>query len=315
VKVVAFVDQMRGRGYRVETICRVLGDFGIQIAARTYRAFKARGPSKREIEDTKIMGLMIRLRQDLDEQGRKPRERFYGRRKMTHLLARHGMVVSEARVGRLMRLGHMSGLRRGKIPKTTIKGRRPPGGDLLDRQFAANAPNRKWVSDITYVKAETQGWCYTIFITDLHGQKIVGWQVADNLSDQIVKDTLVIALFNREREGHRVRQGECVHHSDHGVQYTSVAFGEQLANAGITPSFGTVGDALDNATAESINSLYKAECVGPDGPFATIDDIIAATASWVDWYNNKRLHSTLGYATPDEIEAAYYDETMPPENR
>lgn len=313
--MVCFIDQMRDRGYRVETICRVLRDYGIQIAARTYRAFKRRGPSNRELEDTKIMALMVHLRQDLDEHGRKPRERFYGRRKMTHLLRRHGVVASETTVGRLMRLGHMKGLRRGKVPRTTIKGRRPPAGDLLKRRFAANAPNRKWVSDITYVKAETQGWCYTNFITDLYGQKIVGFHVADNLSDQIVKDTVAITLFNREQEGHRVRDGELIHHSDHGSNYTSLAVGEQLANAGIAASFGSVGDALDNATAESVNSLYKAECVGPDGPFATIDDIIAATADWVHWYNTQRLHSTIGHATPEEIEAVYYDETMPPENR
>ena len=307
--MVAFIDQMRGRGYRVETICQVLRDYGIKIAARTYRAFKARGPSTREIEDTRILALMIHLREDIDERGRLPRERFYGRRKMTHLLRRYGEMVSEGKVGRLMRLGHMQGLRRGKAPKTTTRGPKPAAGDLLERRFWAVAPNRAWVMDITYVRATALGWCYTVLITDLYGQKIVAWHVADNLTDQIVKDALTIALWNRRHQGHPVAAGQLIHHSDHGSQMTSIAFGEQLANAGITPSFGSVGDALDNATAEAVNSLYKAECVRSDGPFTTLDDVISATAGWVDWYNTSRLHSTLGYATPDEIESAYYDQT------
>ena len=313
--MVAFIDQMRAEGCRVETVCRVLRDYGIQIAARTYRAFKRRGPSKREIDDAVILAKMVHLRQDPDERGHRPRERFYGRRKMTRLLARHGLVVSEGRVGRLMRLAHMRGLRRGRAPRTTVPGRRPTAGDLLGRRFTATAPDRKWVTDITYVRAAAQGWCYTSFITDLYAQRIVAWEVADSLTTQIVTDTLVMALWNRARQGHPVPGGDLICHSDHGSQYTSLAFGEQLANAGITPSFGSVGDALDNATAESVNSLYKAECVGPDGPFATIDDVIDATADWVHWYNTKRLHSTLGYATPDEIESAYYDCNQPPENR
>jgi len=234
---------------------------------------------------------------------------------MTHLLCRHGLAVSEGKVGRLMRLAQMRGLRRGKAPKTTTPAGQPTAGDLLNRRFFAVAPNRAWVTDITYVKATTQGWCYTVVITDLYAQKIVAWHVADNLTDQIVKDTVTLALFNRRLEGRPVVDGECLHHSDHGSQMTSLAFGEQLANAGIKPSFGSVGDALDNATAEAVNSLYKAECVQPDGPFATIDDVTTATADWVYWYNTRRLHSTLGYATPEEIETAYYDHTMPPENR
>ena len=299
---------MRGRGYRVETICQVLRDYGVKIAARTYRAFKARGPSARELFDIQVLAKMIRLRETRDEHGRLPRERFYGRRKMMHLLRRNGLVVSEGKVGRLMRLAHMQGLRRGKVPRTTTPGPRPSVGDLLDRRFWAVAPDLAWVMDITYVWATSQGWCYTVLITDLYGQKIVAWHVADNLTDQITKDALTVALWNRRHEGHQVKAGQLIHHSDHGSQMTSLAFGEQLANAGITPSFGTVGDALDNATAEAVNSLYKAECVREDGPFTTIDDIIAATAGWVHWYNTSRLHSTLGYATPDEIESAYYDQ-------
>jgi transposase InsO family protein len=311
VKVVQFIDMMRGRGCRVESVCRVLGDYGIQIAARTYRAFKARGPSKRDLDDAKVLSAMVHLRSDPDGAGRKPRERFYGRRKMTALLNRKGWRVSERTVGRLMRLANMQGLRRGRVPRTTIPAAKPGAGDLLDREFFAAAPNRRWVTDLTYVKARTQGWVYVSFITDLFSQKIVAWHVAADLSTQMVSDALVIALDNRRREGHPAEWNGLVHHSDHGSNYTSMRYGEQLANAGITPSFGSVGDALDNAVAEAVNSLYKAECVGPDGPFDTITQVQAATADWARWYNQDRLHSSLGHVPPDEIEAAYYDVTEP----
>jgi transposase InsO family protein len=311
VKVVQFIDMMRGRGCRVESVCRVLRDYGIQIAARTYRAFKARGPSKRDLNDAKVLAAMVHLRTDPDSSGRRPRERFYGRRKMVALLRRKGWAVSERTVGRLMRLAGMRGLRRGKIPRTTVPARKPGASDLLDREFFAAAPNRRWVTDLTYVKARTQGWVYVSFITDLFSQKIVAWHVAADLSTQMVSDALVIALAGRRREGHPAEWNGLVHHSDHGSNYTSMRYGEQLANAGITPSFGSVGDALDNAVAEAVNSLYKAECVGPDGPFDTIGQVQAATADWVRWYNQDRLHSSLGYVPPDEIEAAYYDVTEP----
>jgi transposase InsO family protein len=264
------------------------------------------------LQDAKILAAMVHLRQDPDASGRLPRERFYGRRKMTALLNRKGVAVSERKVARLMRLAHMKGLRRGKEPRTTIPAGKPTPGDLLDRDFTAGAPNLRWVTDLTYVKARTQGWVYTSFITDLFSCKIVAWHVGTDLSHKTVRDALVIALDNRRREGHPVEHQGLLHHSDHGSNYTSVHYGDQLANAGITPSFGSVGDALDNALAEAVNSLYKAECVRVDGPFDTLAEVQSATADWVRWYNQQRLHSSLGYSTPDEIEATYYDVTKPP---
>ncbi|MDR1427663.1 MAG: DDE-type integrase/transposase/recombinase [Bifidobacteriaceae bacterium] len=216
MKVVQFIDMMRGRGCRVESVCRVLSDYGIQIAARTYRAFKARGPSRRDLQDAKILAAMVHLREDPDARGRKPRERFYGRRKMTALLNRKGFEVSERKVGRLMRLARMKGLRRGKEPVTTRPAGKPTAGDLLEREFTAGAPNRRWVTDLTYVKARTQGWCHTSFITDLFSCKIVAWHVDRDLSAQMVSDALVIALDNRRREGHPAERRGLVHHSDHG---------------------------------------------------------------------------------------------------
>jgi transposase InsO family protein len=231
---------------------------------------------------------------------------------MTALLRRQGFAVSEGTVGRLMRLAHMKGLRRGRVPVTTRPAGRPRAEDLLGRDFKACAPNRRWVTDMTYVKTAA-GWVYTAFITDLFAEKIVGWHVADNMTEQMVSDALVIALWGREQEGRPVVGGQLVHHSDHGSVYTSLAYGEQLANAGITPSFGSVGDAPVNATAESVNALYKAECVGPDGPFPGLQAVRVATAGWVSWYNTARLHSSLGYVPPNEVEAAYYDQAEPPQ--
>ena len=210
-----------------------------------------------------------------------------------------------------MRLARMKGLRRGKDPATTRPAGKPTAGDLLDRDFTAGAPNRRWVTDLTYVKARAQGWVYVSFITDLFSLRIVAWHAARDLSAQMVSDALVIALDNRRRQGRPAEHQGLVHHSDHGSNFTSVRYGEQLSNAGITPSFGSVGDALDNAVAEAVNSLYKAECARPDGPFDTLEQIQAATADWVRWYNEERLHSSLGHCPPAEVEAAYYDVTEP----
>jgi transposase InsO family protein len=306
--VVCFIDLMRGRGCRVESICRVLRDYGVKIAARTYRAAKRRAPSARDVSDAHLVEQMRRLRQTPDARGALPRERFYGRRKMTRLLAREGITAGEERVGRLMRQEKMRGLVRGRRVKTTVRaGARPPGSrDLLNRNFTAPAPNRRWVTDLTYVRTAS-GWVYVTFMTDLFSHKIVAWSAAATMTAKMVSQTLKLAIWARKAEGHPVGAGKLIHHSDHGSQYTSVHYGEQLAHAGITPSFGSIGDALDNALAESINGLYKAECVEQDGPFRDLGDVELATAGWVGWYNKDRLHSALDYATPNQYEQTHYD--------
>ena len=303
----AFIDAMRGRGFRVESICRVLGTYGVKIAARTYRAFKRRPPSKRQLQDDKIILLMRQLRETpetgINGKTRQPRERFYGRRKMRALLARHGVIVGQAKVGRLMRAAGMKGLVRGRRVITT-NNTTPSAGDLLNRKFTADAPNRVWVADLTYVRT-TSGWAYVSFITDAFRRKIVGVDGSTRLGEPLVRRTLSLALDARAREGHPVTVG-LIHHSDHGSQYTSLRFGEQLVTHQITPSMGSVGDSYDNALAESINSLYKAECVDQDGPFHHLAEVMDATLDWVWWYNHQRLHEYLGYATPCEAEAEYY---------
>jgi len=309
---VAFIDLMRGRGFRVESVCRVLGDYGIKIAARTYRAFKQRPLSARAKTDDQLTLLMRQLREIPDSQGRLPRERFYGRRKMRALLARRGVVAGEEKIGRLMREAGMKGLRRGRRIVTTRKST-PSAGDLLKRCFAADAPNKVWVTDATYVRTSS-GWVYVTFMTDAFKRKIVSFHGSTRLDERLVKETLVLALGERRHDGHPIPEG-LIHHSDHGSVYTALRYGEQLALAGIVPSFGTVGDSYDNALAETVNGLYKAECVDQDGPFANLADVLDATAGWVHWYNSARLHEYLGYTTPDEAEAEYYSHQQPLETQ
>ena len=303
---------MRARRFQVERVCQVLRDYGIQIAARTYRAFKKRPVSKRAGTDAQLTAVMRQVRETPDQKGRLPRERFYGRRKMHALLVRLGYGCGEEKIGRLMRLAGMAGLVRGRRIITTKK-TTPSAGDLLKRCFDAAAPNQVWVTDLTYVRT-LSGWVYVSFITDACKRKIVACHGAYQMTAKLVSDTLAIAIDARTREGHPISAG-LVHHSDHGSQYTSIKYGEQLALAGITPSFGTVGDSFDNALAETVNGLYKAECADQDGPFATLTDVMDATLDWVNWYNTERLHEHLDYNTPDEAEARYYSTQQPLENQ
>ena len=308
----AFIDVMRGRGFRVESICRVLGDYGIRIAPRTYRAFKHRPPSNRQIVDDELVDVMRAIRETPGEHGRLPGERFYGRRKMHKLLIRLGYQAGQEKIGRLMRLAGMKGLRRGRRIVTTRK-TTPGAGDLLNRDFTACAPNRVWVTDLTYVHTMS-GWVYVGFITDVFSRRIVAAHAATTMTEQFVSDILVLALADRARSGHPAAS-PLIHHSDHGSVYTSIHYTQQLELAGITPSFGTVGDSYDNALAETVNGLYKAECVFQDGPFLTLADVEDATLDWVQWYNTSRLHEYLDYHTPDEIEHEYYSLQQPLDNQ
>jgi len=180
---------------------------------------------------------------------------------------------------------------------------------LLDRDFTAAAPNRTWVTDFTYVRTWA-GFTYVAFIVDVYAQRITAWHAATTKHTDLVMIPLRMALWQRGREGHPRIAGELIHHSDAGSQYTSLRLTEHLALEEIRPSIGSVGDAYDNALMESINGLYKAECIRTtvfhDGPYKTIADVEYATAGWVDWYNNRRLHSTLGNVPPVEYEQAHY---------
>jgi transposase InsO family protein len=306
--VIRFIDQMRARGFRVEPVCRVLSEYGVKIAARTYRAFKSREPSARAARDAEVVSRMRELRETPDEAGGLPYERLYGQRKMTRLLRREGFEgLAFCTVGRLMRQEGMSGLVKGRKRKTTTRKRREPyAGDLLKRVFDAPAPDWAWVTDMTYVRAAS-GWVYVAFMVDVFSRMIVGWGCSERITVQLASEALRHALWNREAQGHPVADG-LIHHSDHGSQYTSVRYGEQMELSGIRPSFGTVGDCYDNALAESVNSLYKAECVEQEDRLAGVADVAWHTARWVEWHNNRRIHEALSYQTPAEVEQAYYAE-------
>jgi putative transposase len=238
------------------------------------------------------------------EDSRKGR-RLYGARKMRLQLRREGIEVARCTVERLMRgLGIEGAAARRKKPRTTIPA--PAAGrpsDLLERDFTADAPGRRWVADITYV-ATFRGFVYTAFVTDLFSRKIVGWQVSDTLRAGLALDALEMAIWS---SGDTIK-GQLIHHSDRGVQYTAIRYGERLADIGAVRSVGSKGDSYDNAAAEAVNSLYKRELIDRDGPWQGVDDVTIATLEWVAWYNNERLHSACGNIPPKEFEENYYNQ-------
>lgn len=307
---------MRGEGHGVESTVRVLREQGVQVAPRSYRAWKRRPPAARTIDDAAITATLHELRQR-DEQGRQAPEVLYGRRKMTAWLARNGFPdVSKHTVDRLMRDEGMNGLIRGRKTRTTIPSKDGiRAKDLLNRAFTAPRPDHAWVTDFTYVPA----WCgfvYVAFAIDLYSRAIVGWAVSTVKDTGFVESCLKMALWRRDHAGHPVPRG-MIHHSDAGSQYTSIRFTETLVLEGLAASIGTVGDAYDNAAAETVMGLFKNEAIANDSPFRTGPlktkaDVESVTFAWVDWYNTRRLHSTLGNTTPDEFETAYYAQETGP---
>jgi transposase InsO family protein len=299
----AFIDAMRAEGHAVESTCRVLREQGCPVAARTYRAWRAgRVPAPRTVSDAHVVNALLATR------GRP--ESLYGRRKMTAYLRRLGHPVAFCTVDRLMTSLGMNGIRRDKPVRTTVSRRDTPrAGDLVNRNFTAGAPNRTWVADFTYARTWA-GFVYVAFILDVYAQRIVAWHAATDKRTELVLTPLRIALWQRDRDGHPVQPGQLIHHADAGSQYTSLRFTEHLALEGIAPSVGTVGDAYDNALMESIIGLFKTECIATTvfhpGPYKTLADVEYATAGWVDWYNHRRLHGSLGMLTPTEYEQAHY---------
>jgi putative transposase len=300
----AFIDDMRAAGHAVESTCRVLSSQGCRVAARTYRSWKQanRPIAARTVSDAVITDALLATVGTP--------EGLYGRRKMTHWLRRLGHEVAFCTIDRLMRDLGMNGVRRGKRVRTTVPaadGHR--AGDLLNRNFTAPAPNTRWVADFTYCRT-WGGFVYVAFVVDVFSQRIVGWHAATDKRTDLVLTPLRIALWDRDRQGTPVQPGELLHHSDAGSQYTSIRFTEHLGLEGIAPSIGTVGDAYDNALMESIIGLFKTEAIATtvfhDGPYKTQVDVEFAAAGWVDWYNHRRIHGSLGMLTPAEYEEAHY---------
>ena len=290
--MIAFIDEHRAI-HGVEPICRVL-----PIAPSTYHAHAAR-----RADPTK---LPARARRDATlkiEIGRVYEENFrvYGVRKVWRQLLREGIAVARCTVARLMRRMGLQGVVRGKTIRTTISNAAAPSPlDHVNRQFTAPRPNALWVSDFTYV-ATWAGFVYVAFVIDAFARRIVGWRVSRTAHAGFVLDALEQALHER-----RPVRGGLVHHSDRGVQYVSIKYTERLAEAGIEPSVGSVGDSYDNALAETINGLYKAEVIHRRGPWRSFEAVEFATLEWVDWFNNRRLLEPIGNLPPAEAEAAYY---------
>lgn len=323
-----FIDTQREQGRAVESICQVLREQGCQVAARSYRRWRARTRRTGAAAPVtscvpapvsgRVLGLaylMNTIHQIVfDEHGRLTAEGLYGRRKMTALLGRRhqgpGRPPSYDRVDAAMRALGVNGVRRGKKVRTTVPAKDGTrAGDLLDRDFTATAPDRKWVMDFTYVRTWA-GFVYVAFILDCYSHRIVAWHACSSKQTQLVMTPLRMALWQRDRDGHHVEPEQLICHSDAGSQYTSLVFTEHLLLEQISASIGTVGDAYDNALMEGTIGLYKTECIASpvfhDGPLKTITDVEFATSGWVSWFNHARLHSSIGMVPPVEYEHTYY---------
>jgi len=228
--------------------------------------------------------------------------KVYGADKVWKQMNRETIPVARCTVERLMsRLG-LQGARRGKIMRTTIPDQSVPCPlDRVNRQFVADRPDQIWVSDFTYVST-WQGWLYVAFVVDVFARRIVGWRVSRTMNTDFVLDALEQALYARQPD----KSEDLIHHSDRGSQYVSIRYTERLAEAGIDPSVGSKGDSYDNALAETINGLYKAELIHRRGPWKSVESVELATLEWVSWFNHQRLMEPLGYIPPAEAEANYY---------
>lgn len=285
-----FIGAHRER-WGVEPICQAL-----QVAPSTYYAAVARPPSARQLTDERLKVEITRVH----------RANFgvYGIEKVWRQLKREGSAIGRDRVARLMAELDLRGVVRGKRKRTTIPaevGPRP--ADLVERNFTAAAPNRLWVADLTYVSTWS-GFVYVAFVIDVFSRFIVGWRASTSLHTDLALDALEMAIWRRQRPD----LTGLVHHSDRGVQYLSIRYTERLAEAGAVGSVGSRGDSYDNALAEAVNGLYKAEVIHQQGPWRSLEPVELATAEWVDWWNHRRLHSAIGNRPPAEYEALYHQQ-------
>jgi putative transposase len=285
--MIRFVDEQRAR-WGVEPICRTLA-----IAPSSYYAAKVRPPSARAVADEQLGAEISRLHADHFS--------VYGVRKAWRALRREGIVIGRDRVGRLMHALGLVGATRSKRIRTTrsaLVSQRP--ADLVERVFAASAPNRLWVADLTYVWTRA-GFVYAAFVVDAFSRAIVGWRVMTSLRAELALDALEMALWARGPT-----LAGLVHHSDRGVQYLAIRYTERLAEVDAVSSVGSRGDSYDNALAESVIGLYKAELIARHGPWLTVEQVELATARWVDFWNTRRLHTACGDLPPAEYEADYH---------
>jgi putative transposase len=292
--MIAFIDDHR-EAHGIEPICKVL-----PIAPSTYQAHAAK-----RADPTR---LSARAKRDValkPEIARVFAENFavYGVRKVWRQLRRENIDVARCTVARLMQSMGLQGAIRGKPVRTTISDKAAPCPlDHVHRQFRATRPDALWVSDFTYVSTWT-GFVYVAFVIDAYARRIVGWRVSRTAHTAFVLDALEQALHERRP----VHRAGLIHHSDRGSQYVSIKYTERLAQAGIEPSVGSVGDSYDNALAETINGLYKAEVIHRRGPWRSFEAVEFATLEWVNWFNHRRLLEPIGNIPPAEAEQRYYD--------
>jgi len=294
--MIAFIDDHR-EAHGVEPICRVLA-----IAPSTYHAHAAR-----RADPSKASGRSRHDAELREEIARVWRENFqvYGVRKVWRQLRREGIVVARCTVARLMAELGLAGAVRGKPVRTTRSNPAAPcPQDRVNRQFQAPRPNALWLSDFTYV-ATWAGFVYVAFVIDAFARRIVGWRVSGSLQAGFVLDALEQALHDRRP----LRGDGLIHHSDRGVQYVSIKYTERLAEAGIEPSVGSVGDSYDNALAESV---IKTEVIRRRGPWRSLEAVEFATLEWVDWFNNRRLLEPIGNIPPAKAEERYHAENREP---
>ena len=288
-----FIDEHR-EVYGVEPLCKVL-----QIAPSGYRRYAAqqRNPELLCTRAKRDAVLMPKIHKVWEKN-----MKVYGADKVWRQLRRDKHVVARCTVERLMRRLGIQGARRGKSIRTTVPDTSASCPlDHVNRQFKADRPNQLWVSDFTYVST-WQGWLYVAFVIDVFARRIVGWRVSSCMHTDFVLDALEQALYDRQP----AQTDGLVHHSDRGSQYVSIRYTERLAEAGIEPSVGSRGDSYDNALAETINGLYKAEVIHRRGPWKTKASVELATLEWVSWFNHHRLLAPIGYIPPAEAEENYY---------
>lgn len=292
--MVAFIDQYRTE-YGVEPICKEL-----PIAPSTYHRHKTleQYPERRSRQAKHDDQLTPQIQRVWEQS-----HRNYGARKVWKQLNRESILVARCTVERLMKKRGIEGVRRGRRCITTIPSERAYVPlDLVNREFTASWPNQHWVADITYV-ATWSGFVYVAFVTDVFSRYIVGWRVLKHMQTDLILDALEQALWARGKP-----KG-VIHHSDRGSQYLSIRYTDRLAEAGFNASVGSVGDSYDNALAETINGLYKAEVIHKDGPWRGLDEVERATLTWIDWFNHRRLLRPIGDVPPAEFETMYYQQT------
>lgn len=281
------------------------------MATSTYYAAATRPPSARQVRDQQLTAHIVRVWDDNFE--------VYGVRKMWRELNRQGVRVARCTVARLMKRLGLTGAVRGdhKRRTTLVEPQTARPADLVERDFTASAPNQLWVADLTYVHTWS-GFVYAGFVIDVFSRMIVGWRLADHLRTDLPLDALEMAIWRRSSQldgphdrphdvpgGHGDRLDGLVHHSDRGCQYLSIRYTERLAEAGAVGSVGSRGDSYDNALAESTIGLYKTELIHRRRPWKGLDEVEIATMEYVDWYNNRRLHSACQDLPPAEFEALY----------